>query len=117
MIIKLRHHYKKPDMAGYRLFHRMEGEKYACYDPYCEGIEIECAIDISGEGMPHFFILWIFDEDWFRSSNSYEIYYGVLLVIESTLTLTLPLITAQMPMQTPVAFSKPFSNNLNSINW
>ena len=66
----------EPDIAGYRLFHRMEGEKYAYYDPDWEGPDTECTFEIFDEDVPHFFVLRAFDTEGLESSNSDEACFG-----------------------------------------
>ena len=66
----------EPDIAGYRLFSRTEGEAYSYNEPAWEGTETSCAIDIPGQDVPYFFVLRAFDTEGFESIDSDEVCYG-----------------------------------------
>jgi hypothetical protein len=60
------------DLAGYRIFHRMEGEEYDYENPVWEGVETDCQIDGLRSGT-HFFVARAFDLAGNESGNSNEV--------------------------------------------
>jgi len=61
----------EPDLAGYRLFSKEEGQKYNYNNPMWEGIETSCAVFVL-EGKTYYFVARAFDTEGFESDNSDE---------------------------------------------
>jgi hypothetical protein len=63
----------EPDLAGYRIFHRMAGDGYTYSKPAWEGSETSCTIEIADEEGLHCFVARAFDTEGFESQDSDEI--------------------------------------------
>lgn len=64
---------KEPDVAGYKVFYREEGQSYNYNDPYWETIEPKCTIYDLDITKTYYFVVRAFDLDGFTSSNSNEV--------------------------------------------
>lgn len=63
----------EPDLAGYRIFFREEGQSYNYASPYWETTEPICTIYDLDEATTYFFVVRAFDFDGFESNNSNEV--------------------------------------------
>jgi hypothetical protein len=64
---------KEPDVAGYKVFFREEGQSYNYNAPYWETIEAKCTIYDLDTTKTYYFVVKAFDIDGFTSSNSNEV--------------------------------------------
>ena len=62
----------EPDLAGYRIFHREQGQSYNYADPIWEGTDTSCTIDDLDESKTYFFVARAFDNEGYESENSLE---------------------------------------------
>jgi hypothetical protein len=67
------------DIAGYRVFSRLEGEIYDFSAPSWEGSEASCVIDIPDAKLKYFFIVFSYDSEKRMSVGSNEVCYGCTL--------------------------------------
>lgn len=63
------------NLAGYRLFSRLEGQYYDYSDPVYEGSENSCTILIDDETATYYFMVRAYDLSANESKNSYEVKY------------------------------------------
>lgn len=63
------------DLAGYKLFARIEGEDYDYSEPAWQGTDTSCTIAVYDDDLPYFFIIRAFSEDGRESQNSNEVCY------------------------------------------
>jgi Fibronectin type III domain len=63
----------EPDVAGYKVFFREEGQSYNYNAPYWETIEAKCTIYDLDQTKTYYFVVRAFDIDGFTSSNSNEV--------------------------------------------
>ena len=66
----------EPDLAGYRVFTRLDGERYNYAEPSWEGTQTSCVVDIPEEGLLNFFVVRAFSATGSTSSDSGEVCYG-----------------------------------------
>jgi hypothetical protein len=66
----------EPDIAGYRVFSRLEGEDYAYDEPAWEGTENTCTLDILDENSDYCFVARAFDTEGYESADSNEVCSG-----------------------------------------
>lgn len=66
----------EPDLAGYRVFSRLEEAVYAYDAPAWEGDETTCSLDIPEEDSPHCFVVRAFDTEGYESADSNEVCYN-----------------------------------------
>jgi hypothetical protein len=66
----------EPDLAGYRVFSRLEGEDYDYDFPVWEGTETTCTIDILDENLPNYLVVRAFDTEGYESADSNEVCYN-----------------------------------------
>ncbi len=66
----------EPDIAGYRVFHRVAGNAYNYSKPAWEGSKTSCTIDIATDDMRHYFVARAVDTRGFQSQNSDEVCLG-----------------------------------------
>ncbi len=64
------------NLAGYRLFARMQGEDYTYSEPVWEGTETTCTVEINYQDVPFYFVLRAVDTGGFESPDSDELCYG-----------------------------------------
>ena len=64
----------EPDLAGYRIFSREDGQSYDYDNPSWEGVETSCTIYNLDETKSYFFVARAFDTERFESSDSNELY-------------------------------------------
>jgi len=64
------------DIAGYRLFTRLEGQHYDYTNPDWEGSETECLVEIPHEELRYFFVVRAYNTAGSMSPNSAEVCYG-----------------------------------------
>ncbi len=62
----------EPDLAGYRIFHREQGQSYNYADPIWEGTDTSCTIYDLDESKTYFFVARAFDNEGYESENSLE---------------------------------------------
>ncbi len=62
----------EPDLAGYRIFHREQGQSYDYTHPSWEGTDTYCTIYDLDESKTHFFVARAFDNEGYESENSIE---------------------------------------------
>ncbi|MEN8244169.1 MAG: choice-of-anchor U domain-containing protein [Thermodesulfobacteriota bacterium] len=67
------------DIAGHRVFSRLEGETYDFSAPSWEGSEASCVIDIPDAKLKYFFIVFAYDSEKRMSQGSNEVCYGCTL--------------------------------------
>ena len=70
------HPNSEPDLAGYRIFHRLEGGTYNYSDPVWEGSQTSCTITVANDEIRHYFVARAFDTEGFESQNSDEVCLG-----------------------------------------
>lgn len=63
----------EPDLAGYKVFVRKQGQPYNYNAPYWETIETKCTIYDLDVRKTYYFVVRAFDEDGFTSNNSNEV--------------------------------------------
>jgi hypothetical protein len=63
----------EPDVAGYKVFYREQGQPYNYNAPYWETIEAKCTIYDLDITKTYYFVIRAFDIDGFTSSNSNEV--------------------------------------------
>jgi hypothetical protein len=63
----------EPDVAGYQVFYREQGQSYNYSDPYWETVEPECTIYDLDETKTYYFVVRAFDVEGFTSDNSNEV--------------------------------------------
>jgi Fibronectin type III domain len=63
----------EPNLAGYRVFYRQEGQSYNYTSPYWETIDSTCTIYDLDETKTYYFIVRAFNTEGFQSSNSNEV--------------------------------------------
>ncbi|MBW2604884.1 MAG: hypothetical protein JRE28_11320 [Deltaproteobacteria bacterium] len=63
----------EPDLAGYKVFYREEGQSYNYIAPYWECTEAECTIYDLDITKTYYFVVRAFDIDGFTSSDSNEV--------------------------------------------
>ena len=66
----------EPDLAGYRVFYRVEGQSYDYTNPYWECIDTKCIIYDLDKTKTYYFVVRAFDTNGFESDNSDEISYN-----------------------------------------
>ncbi|MFC1876761.1 choice-of-anchor U domain-containing protein [Thermodesulfobacteriota bacterium] len=66
----------EPDLAGYRIFHRIAGGAYNYSDPVWEGSQTSCTITVANEEIRHYFVARAFDTEGLESQNSEEACLG-----------------------------------------
>jgi len=64
-----------PNLAGYRLFCRLEGESYDYTLPAWEGMDLECTIEIPDEVTPCYFVVRAFSIEGNESLDSNEVWF------------------------------------------
>jgi hypothetical protein len=62
-----------PDLAGYKVFYREEGQSYNYNEPYWESTEPECTIYDLDNTKTYYFVVRAFDIDGNTSDNSNEV--------------------------------------------
>ena len=62
----------EPDLAGYRIFHREQGQSYDYTYPLWEGTDTYCTIYDLDESKTYFFVARAFDNEGYESENSIE---------------------------------------------
>ena len=65
----------EPDLAGYRIFCRQEGQSYDYNDPAWEGIETTCTIYNLDDKTTYYFVARAFDTFGNESADSDEVWY------------------------------------------
>ena len=65
----------EPDLAGYRVFSREDGQSYDYANPSWEGVETSCTIYGLDETKSYYFVARAFDTERFESSDSNELYF------------------------------------------
>ena len=63
----------EPNVSGYKVFYRKEGQSYNYNAPYWETIEAKCTIYDLDITKTYYFVIRAFDIDGFTSSNSNEV--------------------------------------------
>jgi len=63
----------EPDLAGYRIFARADGESYNYVTPAWEGTDTICTIYRLDETKDYYFVARAFDTEEFESGNSNEV--------------------------------------------
>ena len=63
----------EPDLAGYRVYNREEGQSYDYTNPSWEGTETTCTIYNLDETKTYYFVARAFDAEGFESGDSNEI--------------------------------------------
>lgn len=63
----------EPDLAGYRVFVRADGESYNYITPAWEGLKTTCTIYRLDETKDYFFVARAFDTEGFESGDSNEV--------------------------------------------
>lgn len=66
----------EPDLAGYRVFSRQEGQNYDYNNPDWEGTETNCTIYDLYQNASYYFVSRAYDVYGNESGNSVELYYG-----------------------------------------
>lgn len=67
------------DVAGYRIYSRLEGEIYDFTEPFWEGSEASCVFDIPDEKLKYFFTVYAYGSEIGMSTGSNEVCYGCTL--------------------------------------
>jgi hypothetical protein len=67
------------DLAGYRVFYRLEGENYDYTEPLWEGSQTSCVIDIPDEEPLYYFVVHAVSTTESMSPGSGEVCYGCTL--------------------------------------
>ena len=62
----------EPDLVGYRIFHREQGQSYDYTYPSWEGTDTYCTIYDLDESKTYFFVARAFDSEGYESENSIE---------------------------------------------
>jgi hypothetical protein len=62
-----------PELAGYRIFYREEGQSYNYDNPYWETINNTCTIYDLDETKTYYFVVRAFDANRLESANSNEV--------------------------------------------
>lgn len=65
----------EPDIAGYSVFSRLEGQEYDYHQPDWDGQDTECTIYVEDVETPHYFVVRAYDLDGFESADSNEVRY------------------------------------------
>ena len=65
----------EPELAGYRVFYRQEGQNYDYNNPAWDGTETACTINGLDEKRTYYFVSRTYDIDGNESENSVELYY------------------------------------------
>lgn len=65
----------EPDVVGYRIFSRLEGEDYDYDNPDWEGQDTECPIFIADVDIPNYFVVRAYNAYGFESADSNEVRY------------------------------------------
>ena len=68
-------HNLEPELAGYRVFIRLEGQFYDYADSAYDGPENTCTIFIEDGTATYYFAVRAYDLNGFESNNSYEVKY------------------------------------------
>jgi hypothetical protein len=63
------------DIAGYRVFSRLEGQDYDYLQPDWDGQDTECTIYVEDVETPYYFVVRAYDLDDFESADSNEVRY------------------------------------------
>ncbi|MGA1871167.1 MAG: hypothetical protein ACMUJM_21760 [bacterium] len=63
------------DLAGYRVFHRQEGQAYNYTTPSWEGVIITCTISGFNDDLVNYFVVRAFDDSGSESSDSNEVFF------------------------------------------
>lgn len=63
----------EPNLAGYQVFYRQEGQSYNYTSPYWETIDNTCTVYDLDETKTYYFVVRAFSTEGFQSSNSNEI--------------------------------------------
>jgi len=63
----------EPDLAGYRVYYREEGQSYDYTNPSWEGVETTCTIYGIDETKTYYFVARAYDTEGFESSDSNEV--------------------------------------------
>lgn len=63
----------EPNLAGYKVFYRQEGQSYNFTDPYWETTEPTCTIYDLDETKTYYFVVRAFSHEDFQSDNSNEV--------------------------------------------
>ena len=66
----------EPDLAGYRIFHRLAGGTYNYSDPVWQGSQTSCTITVANAEIRHYFVARAFDTEGLESQNSEEACLG-----------------------------------------
>jgi hypothetical protein len=64
------------DLAGYRIFYRVDGEIYDYNSPAWEGIDTNCTITNLNSSTRYYFVARAFDSEDNESDDSNEVYYS-----------------------------------------
>ncbi len=67
------------DLAGYRVFFRMEGQPYDYEDVLWQGSQTSCVIDIPDEELNYYFVVHALSETGAMGLGSDEVCYGCAL--------------------------------------
>ena len=65
----------EPDLAGYRVFSRQEGQNYDYSNPVYEGLETTCTIFDLDDDTAYYFVVRAYDTSGLESGNSNEVFY------------------------------------------
>jgi len=65
----------EPNVAGYRVFSRLDEEAYDYGMPLWEGAETSCVIDFPEDEITWYFVVRVFDEEGYESIDSNEVCY------------------------------------------
>ena len=65
-----------PDLAGYRVFFRQEGQNYDYNNPVWDGTETTCTIFGLDDNFIYHFVSRVYDINGNESGNSIELCYG-----------------------------------------
>ena len=84
----------EPDLAGYRVFHREQGQSYDYIYPSWEGTDTSCTIYDLDESKTYFFVARAFDSEGYESENSIE------AILEPEIIINEPPATAASPEYT-----------------
>lgn len=63
----------EPNLAGYKVFYRQEGQSYNYTTPYWETTDVTCTIYDLDETKTYYFIVRAFSVEGFQSVNSNEV--------------------------------------------
>ena len=66
----------EPDLAGYRVFYRQEGQNYDYNNPAWQGTETTCTISGLDDNTTYYFVSRAYDTYDNESENSVELYYN-----------------------------------------